>query len=123
MLTSSKIITEKDVVLKNVNSILAAADVYRPDLIDVAQDDALAIGSVDRLQERGFQVFGSTQKASRIEWDKQWAREFMKKYGLPVPEFEYFNKENIEEARIYIKILLEKYNNIFLKANGLHAGK
>ena len=91
--------------------------------IDVAQDDALAMGAVDSLLKRGFSVFGPTQKASRIEWDKKWAREFMKKYGLPVPEFEYFNKESMREAKVYVEKLLDTYKEVFLKANGLHAGK
>jgi hypothetical protein len=43
MLTSPKISIEKEVVLKDVDSILIAADVYRPSLIDVAQDDALSL--------------------------------------------------------------------------------
>jgi phosphoribosylamine---glycine ligase len=73
------------------------------------------------LRKKGFQVFGPTQNAARIEWDKKWAREFMKKYGLPVPEFQYFTKETIKEAKYFSKTLLEKYENIFLKANGLHA--
>jgi len=123
MLTSPKISIEKEVVLKDVDSILIVADVYRPSLIDVAQDDALSLWSVDRLRKKGFQVFGPTQNAARIEWDKKWAREFMKKYGLPVPEFQYFTKETIKEAKYFSKTLLEKYENIFLKANGLHAWK
>src|SRR3990167_2941294 len=40
------------------------------DLIDVAHDDAVAVGLVDSLVSKGFKVLGPTKAAGQIEWDK-----------------------------------------------------
>src|SRR3989338_11619114 len=44
------------------------------DLVDVAQDDAVAVGLVDQLIQSGFKVLGPTKAAGQIEWDKVWAK-------------------------------------------------
>ncbi len=109
--------------LKNPESILAVAKKYEPDLVDVAQDDALACGAVDLLQKSGFRVFGPTREAARLEWDKRFSREFMQRHGIPAPQFRYFDSE--EPAKTHAGLLYE--NNpekiVFVKAAGLCSGK
>ena len=46
------------------------------DLVDVAQDNAVEAGLVDRLQAEGVSVVGPTRMAGGNEWNKAWAREF-----------------------------------------------
>lgn len=118
-----EIIINKNCSLTNPDSILEIAKKYKPDLVDVAQDDALAKGTVDLLTENGFQVFGPTKKAARLEWDKQWSREFMERHNIPSPEFRYFNSEKL--ARKYVQLLYHKEPNklTYVKASGLCAGK
>lgn len=123
MTGSKKIQVYKNVVLNRAHSILSLAQFCFPDLIDIAQDNALASWSVDLLKKAKFNVFWPTKAASRIEWDKKWARDFMKRYNLPSPEFEYFSKEKIQDAKKYSRTLLETNKSVFLKANGLHAWK
>src|SRR5574342_307925 len=82
---------QKEVVIEpgkltDPNSFLAAAQKHKPDLVDVCQDDALAVGTVDLLQNNGFTVFGPTKAASRLEWDKAWSRDFMRKNDIPHPD-------------------------------------
>jgi phosphoribosylamine--glycine ligase len=114
---------DKSCNLKNPDSILEIANKHKPDLIDVAQDDALAAGTVDLLQKHGFQVFGPTKKAASIEWDKKWSREFMKRHQIPTPKFKYFDSE--ERAISYVKETYEKeqLKVIYVKATGLCSGK
>ena len=88
-----EVIIDKDSSLKNPESILKIAEKYRPDLIDVAQDNALASGAADLLKKYGFQVFGPEKEIARIEWDKKWSRKFMRKYDIPHPQFRYFDSE------------------------------
>ncbi len=117
------------VSLKDPNSILEAARIIKPDLVDVAQDDALALGTVDLLQQHGFNTFGPTRKAAQIEWDKGWAREFMQRHNIPHPEFRTFQKiidlerTNRSEVISYASQLLDRSGIVFLKASGLYAGK
>lgn len=118
-----EVICDGECSLKDPNSILKIAKKYKPDLIDVAQDDALACGCVDLLEKEGFKVFGPTRAASRIEWDKDWSREFMKKYKIPVPWFKSF--DNTDKAKGFVEGVFceggEKM--LYIKAAGLCEGK
>lgn len=107
--------------VKKPETILALAREYKPDLIDVAQDDALALGTVELLEKAGFQAFGPTQVASRIEWDKVWAREFMEKQGVATPEHRAFTRD--DDPVPYALDLLRRHERVFFKAAGLCAGK
>ncbi len=89
------------------------------DLVDVAQDDSLAHGMVDFLQEKGVKTFGPAQNAAQIEWSKEWSRNFMKKHNLPIPHFAVFS--NSKKAKDYINRL--PMGALFVKASGLAAGK
>lgn len=118
-----EIIVDKDCSLKDPKSILLLAIKYKPDLVDVAQDDALAHGTVDLLQENGFQTFGPTKSSARIEWDKRWSREFMQRHRVPQPAFRYFDNES--QAKTYAEELYKRSPSylIYVKATGLCAGK
>ncbi len=118
-----EVIVDKDCDLKNIDSMCAIAERYRPDLIDVAQDDAIATGVGDTLRDRGFTVFCPSQQAAQIEWDKVWSREFMARHGISIPEFHAFSAPRLAE-----KFLDEFYGEdphrvAFVKAAGLAAGK
>ncbi|PIT89389.1 MAG: phosphoribosylamine--glycine ligase [Candidatus Levybacteria bacterium CG10_big_fil_rev_8_21_14_0_10_36_7] len=87
--------------------------------VDVAQDDAIEAGVTDALEKEGFSVFGPTRIAGQIEWDKAWARNFMKKYKLPIPKYKVFNSEK-DGISFIMKASNKKW---FIKAAGLAAGK
>ncbi|MDH5404704.1 MAG: phosphoribosylamine--glycine ligase [Candidatus Heimdallarchaeota archaeon] len=117
------IIIDPNSNLNDAESFLRIANKYQPDLIDVAQDNALAVGTVDLLQQNGYMVFGPTKAASRIEWDKAWSRNFMKKYGIKTPHYDVFDTE--EDGIEFINSLYQKNQNsvVYIKASGLCAGK
>jgi len=118
-----EVIIDKNCNLKKPESFLEIAKKYEPDLIDVAQDDALAGGTVDMLQAKGFQVFGPTKAAARIEWDKRWSREFMVRHGILHAPFKAFDSE--EPAKEFVnKMYAETPDKVlYVKASGLCAGK
>ena len=109
--------------LTDSQSFLGVAKKYKPDLVDVCQDDALACGTVDLLQKHGFAVFGPTRKASRLEWDKAWSRELMENYRIPHPNYNVFS--NNEEGMDYVFRAFgnDPSSTFFVKAAGLCAGK
>lgn len=110
--------------LKDANSFLEAAKRHKPDLVDVAQDDALAAGTVDLLRVEGFRAFGPTRKAARIEWDKEWSRDFMERNNIPTPKHMSFHISALEDSGKYARGLIEsEYETVFFKASGLYAGK
>ncbi len=118
-----EIVIEKESKLNDAESLLRIAQKHRPDIIDVAQDDALAAGTVDLLQKNGFMAFGPTRNAARLEWDKRWSREFMTRNRIPTPEYRYF--DSIEKGKEYATQLYQQNPNqlLFVKATGLCAGK
>ncbi len=100
-------------------AVLAVCRKYAVDLVDVAQDSFLADGLADKLQNAGILAFGPTQKASEIEWSKEYSRKFMQKYHLPSPRFASFS--DVQKARSYLSGLPEQ--PLYIKASGLALGK
>ena len=103
----------------NVKEIIGIAKKGKVDLVDVAQDDAVACGLTDILIKNKIRVFGPTKASGQIEWDKAWARKFMKKFNLPSPQFKICKREN-EGIKFINKNPDTKW---FVKASGLAAGK
>ena len=84
----------------------------------IAPDDPLALGLTDELEGRGHRVFGPNKRAAEIESSKAFAKELMKKYGIPTAKYETFS--DYEKALAYV----EKGSfPVVLKADGLALGK
>ena len=88
------------------------------DLTIVGPDDFLANGIVDRFQEAGLRIFGPTAKAAQLESSKIFAKEFMKRHGIPTARFDQFT--NPSEAR---KFAAGLELPLVIKADGLALGK
>ena len=88
------------------------------DLTIVGPEVPLANGVVDAFRAKGLAIFGPTQAAARIEGSKSFAKDLMKKYGIPTAAFEVFT--DAEAAKAYI---VEQGAPIVIKADGLAAGK
>lgn len=84
----------------------------------VGPEAPLAAGIVDRFNQMGLKIFGPSQKAAQLESSKIWAKNFMKKYGIPTARFEIF--DDYSKAVDYVGKL--DYN-VVVKADGLAAGK
>jgi len=120
------VVSDGDCNLKSPGSIRLLAEKYKPDLIDVAQDDALASGTVDSLLKHGFNVFGPTRKAARIiEAEKRLSKEFMQRHGIPTSDFQVFRGINGVKSKIYLERLFLKNPDkiVYVKASGLCGGK
>lgn len=99
------------------------------ELVDFAKSKEIALtfvgpevpllqGIVDRFKEAGLLIFGPSQKAAQIEGSKSFAKNLMKKYGIPTAASETFT--SYDGALAYVR---EKGAPIVLKADGLAAGK
>ena len=102
----------------DIDGIAEFAAQYRPDFAVVAPDDPLALGCVDRLHALGVKCFGPDAKAARIEASKAFAKNLMKKYGIPTAAYETF--EDAQKALDYVK---DCPLPIVVKADGLALGK
>lgn len=117
--TNKKIKNYSEISMMDFDGIVKICKKENIDLVDVGQDEIIAAGFVDKLTELGIQAFGPTQKASQLEWDKKWARDFMTKTKLPIPAFASFH--DTQKATAYINKLSEQL--LFVKASGLALGK
>lgn len=117
--TNKKIVNCPNVAMLDFDGVLKLCKKHKIDLVDVAQDDVIAVGFVDKLQRQNITAFGPSLVASKIEWDKQWARDFMQKYTLPIPHFKSFSDE--KKAIAYVNKLDEQL--LYIKASGLCGGK
>ena len=84
----------------------------------IAPDDPLALGLADELESRGHRVFGPNKKAAEIEASKSFAKNLMKKYGIPTAAYETF--DDYEKALAYVE---KGKFPVVLKADGLALGK
>ena len=84
----------------------------------VAPDDPLVLGCVDRLTEIGIPCFGPRKNAAIIEGSKAFAKELMKKYGIPTAKYETFS--DMAAALDYVN---SRPLPLVVKADGLALGK
>ncbi|GAB4181029.1 MAG: phosphoribosylamine--glycine ligase [Calditrichia bacterium] len=103
----------------NFDQVLHCVNDYKIDYTIVGPEAPLAGGLVDFLMSKGCKVFGPAQKAAQIESSKIFAKNLMKKYGIPTAN--YFVAQSIQEAVEYINSQPE--GPIVVKADGLAAGK
>ncbi len=108
----------KNVALDSIPAMADFAAQHRIELTVVGPDAYLAEGTVDVFQKKGLKVYGPTQAAARLESSKVFAKQFMKRHGIPTARFESFDEP--AAARRYIE---EIGAPVVVKADGLAAGK
>ena len=102
----------------DIDGIVEFAKGHPVDFAVVAPDDPLALGCVDRLHALGIPCFGPDAKAARIEASKVFAKNLMKKYGIPTAAYEVF--DDPRAALAYVK---SAKLPLVVKADGLALGK
>jgi phosphoribosylamine--glycine ligase len=102
----------------DLDGIVALAQREKVGLVVVGPDDPLAAGLVDRLQAAGIRAFGPTAAAARFEASKSFAKDFMRRHGIPTAASEKFT--DIESARAYAR---GQNYPLVIKADGLALGK
>ena len=102
----------------DLDAIVAFARENAVDYAVVAPDDPLVMGCVDRLNEIGIPCFGPKANAAIIEGSKAFAKDLMKKYGIPTAAYEIFT--DMEKALAYVDTCPIP---TVIKADGLALGK
>ena len=107
-----------DIAVTDNAAILQFAKEKDIDLVVVGPEVPLMNGLVDDLEAAGIPAFGPRANAAEIEGSKSFAKDLMKKYGIPTARYEVFAEA--EAARAYIR---SEGAPIVVKADGLAAGK
>lgn len=103
---------------KDIDGIVRFAVENKVSYAVVAPDDPLVLGAVDALEKVGIACFGPRANAAIIEGSKAFAKNLMKKYGIPTAEYEVF--DDLDTALKYVESAPVP---IVIKADGLALGK
>ena len=106
------------IALDDHAAILRFVKEHEIGLVVVGPEVPLMNGVVDELEAAGIRAFGPRANAAEIEGSKSFAKDLMKKYGIPTARYEVFTAA--EPARAYIR---QEGAPIVVKADGLAAGK
>lgn len=102
----------------NHQAVINFSKENRIDLVVIGPDDVLASGLINSLRNSGIKAFGPTKEASEIEWSKSFAKNLMKRLGIPTAKSAEFTE--IESASEYVK---NHSYPLVVKASGLALGK
>ena len=100
------------------NAVIDFARRNSIELVVIGPEAPLVEGLADDLSAAGIKVFGPSKAAAQLEGSKIFAKQLMKKYGIPTARHEIFS--DAEAARNYVR---NEGAPIVVKADGLAAGK
>jgi phosphoribosylamine--glycine ligase len=104
--------------ITDVAAIADWAGAHDIGLVVIGPEAPLALGLVDLLAMRGMPVFGPSRAAAELEWSKAFAKDFMRRHGIPTAPYGVFTE--IEAAVDFIRTAA---GPLVIKADGLAAGK
>jgi len=110
-----------DISKNNFSGLLELIEDMKIDLTVVGPEVPLVDGIVDYFEPKGHKIFGPLMQAAAMEGSKVFARELVRKYGIPAAKGIVFKKENHREAMDYIQ--KRESFPVVIKADGLAAGK
>ena len=115
---TAAIATNLAVAATEIEALAQAVRENGVDLTIVGPEVPLAEGIVDRFQELGLRIFGPTKAAAQLEASKGFAKELMRRHGIPCADGLTFDSH--AEARRFIE---QHDAPLVVKADGLAAGK
>ncbi len=107
--------------MDKLDKIADFAEKEQIDMTVVGPEAYLAKGIKDIFSERGLILFGPRKNATKLESSKCFAKQFMKRHGIPTAPFEICRTS--AEALTIIETHFDKWRGVVLKPDGLTAGK
>ena len=111
--------TPVDIKAIDAEGMVAFAKKEGIDFAVVTPDDPLVLGMADAMEEAGVPAFGPSKKAAQIEGSKVFAKNLMKKYGIPTAKYEVFD----DPGKVVEYIERENCFPAVIKADGLALGQ
>jgi phosphoribosylamine--glycine ligase len=103
---------------KSLESLVAVAQQFKPDLTVVGPELPLQLGVVDEFSRQGWPVFGPTKAAAQLESSKAFAKQFLQRHRIPTAHYA------ICASTSEVKHELSRFTTpVVVKADGLAAGK
>jgi phosphoribosylamine--glycine ligase len=102
----------------NVGAVVEFALSKNIEIAVMGPEAPLMVGLVDALEDAGIGVVGPRRVVAQIEFDKAWARNFMRDSNIAgCPIFEVFTE------RAPMDVFIESLGNVAIKPAGLTGGK
>jgi phosphoribosylamine--glycine ligase len=102
----------------DVSALRKFAEENKMDLTVVGPEATLVAGLADHFRRDGLAVVGPNRAGARLEGSKSFAKEFMRKYGIPTGRYEVI--PNLTKGSY---VLTHWPQRSVVKADGLAAGK
>ncbi len=106
------------IAVTDVGALSAMARIQGIDLVVVGPEAPLAAGIVDALDRLGVPVFGPTRAAAQLESSKRFAKDVMRRAGVPTAGSASFQDPTAAKQH-----LAGRDGPYVVKADGLAAGK
>lgn len=103
---------------QDLEALARQARELRIDLTVVGPEAPLVAGLADVFRREGLAVYGPGAGAAALEGSKSFAKELMRRQGIPTADFAVFDRA--EEARSFVQ---RHGAPVVVKADGLAAGK
>jgi phosphoribosylamine---glycine ligase len=107
-----------EVAAEDLGALLRLARTERVDLTIVGPEAPLVAGIVDAFAAEGLQCFGPRQAAAQLEGSKAFAKEFLRRHGIPTGASRTFTRSSFDAAWVS-----RQRTPLVVKASGLAAGK
>ena len=104
--------------LNDPAAMLQLAEKLKVDLTVAGPEAPLVAGVVDEFERAGRRIVGPTKAAAQLEGSKIFAKEFMKRHGIPTARFAV-----VEDYSSGAKAVDDFGLPVVIKADGLAAGK
>lgn len=106
------------ILATDIDGIVDFARDHAVDFAVIGPDDPLIAGVCDRLRAVGIRCFGPSKAAAAIEGSKSFAKNLMRKYGIPTADYAVFDRA--QDAYAY---LAGANYPLVIKADGPALGK
>ncbi len=103
---------------QDIQGLCGFAHTRAIDLTIVGPEAPLVAGIADAFAAAGLACFGPSQAAARLEGSKSFAKDFMRRHGVPTADYAVFTE--LTEALAYLR---QVGAPVVIKADGLAAGK
>jgi phosphoribosylamine---glycine ligase len=106
------------VAAEDIDVLVQLARTERVELTIVGPEAPLVAGIADAFAAAGLRCFGPRREAARLEGSKAFAKEFLRRHGIPTARCATFTHESFDEDWVH-----RQQAPLVVKASGLAAGK
>ena len=107
-----------ELAAEDIAGLVRLAQAEQVDLTIVGPETPLVAGLVDAFAAAGLSCFGPRRACAQLEGSKAFAKEFLRRHGIPTARSATFTRDSFDPAWVR-----NQHTPLVVKASGLAAGK